>query len=164
MSSQHRQHVERLLDDEMAIRPGRGRLRVVAPLLVDVTLRGACKGGRCPEVHGKAKLDTGALHTFITPEAVRKLGLRRLGSGLIRGIAGGKKPIRLSKHAVMMMFPEIGLQVPLTKRGAYVKAQKGRVALVGRDVMAGGNGRAGMRLEYDGPSGQLELSKSKRSK
>ena len=159
-STRRRQHVEQLLDDEMARRPGQR----VAPLLVDVTLRGACKGKRCPEVHGKAKLDTGAASTFITPEAVRKLGLQRLGSGLVRGIAGGKKPIRLQKHAVMLAFPEIGLQVPLTRRGAYSKAQKGRVALIGRDAMAGGDGRAGMWLEYDGPSGRLKLKPSKRSR
>jgi hypothetical protein len=162
-SNRHRQHVEQLLDDEMARRPGRGFGRA-AELFVDVTLRGACRGRRCPEVQGKAKLDTGAAHTFITPEAVRKLGLRRLGSGSIRGIAGGKKPIRLPKHAVTMTFPEIGLQVPLSKRGAYTKTQKGRVALIGRDTMAGGDGKVGMRLEYDGPSGQRKLSKSKRSK
>ena len=133
------------------------RGRAAAPY-VDVVVQGDCRGRKkCKSVRGRALVDTGATSTVLTPEVVEKLRLKKVGSGRVAGIAG-KKPIKLDRYAAEVSVPGVG-SAPLFARGAFEKAQDyagepRRIALLGRDAMAGGDDpRGGMVVEYDAPTG-----------
>jgi hypothetical protein len=122
---------------------------------VDVVLRGDCSGRKCPTVRGRAKVDTGARSTFISPKAARKLGLERRGTENVRGLGGDGR--RVGKYGVRVGIA--GRQVDLLDRGApsYPSLdRRGDVALVGREALAD----AGLQLVYDAPSGRATVRPS----
>jgi Aspartyl protease len=154
-------HIKDMVAAEMALHPPQER---AAKPTVDVVIRGACTGKRCPTVKGKALVDTGARDTFIDSQIVRQLHLKRLGSGRVGGITGVKTDLDL--YGVLFSFPDLDLaDVPVFFKGAYAKHQSGHVAILGRNAMAGGDDpSAGMRVEYDSPSGRLTLRPSKQKR
>ncbi len=151
-----RRDIEQLVNEELA--------RAQAPM-VNVELRGDCAGSKCPTVRGRAKLDTGAAHTFVAPSAIRKLKLRRLGSAVVRGLGGdGREVSRYAAKIGVSGMPA----APVLREGVRsypALDRRGDVALVGRDVLAGGdNPSAGLRLEYDAVSGEVVLRPSVHAK
>lgn len=158
-----RTDVDRVVDEHVAIDAAKG---VVGKPYVNVTLVGPCaKGKRCPEVRGRMLVDTGAVNTYIEPSVVKELGLRSKGRAIAYGIGGPGQV--LSKYPVTLTFPGTDLpDVPQLKEGAFARAskQKGRIGSFGINVLAGGEGAQGMRLEFDAASGEFELRPSRARK
>ncbi len=145
-----RQDLDRVVDEEVALRG-----RAAAPY-VDVVLRGDCTGRKCPTVRGRAKVDTGARTTFISPKAAKKLKLKRRGTENVRGLGGDGR--RVGRYGVGVTVA--GRHVDLLDHGAPTYPaldRRGDVALIGRAALAD----AGLQLVYDALTGRATLRSSR---